>query len=388
MKPTIKFIQAAFALFAFACFALLPQVGAAPDVSPPTDGCYPGFTTAEGCNALTAITSGAGNTGVGWRSLFSLTTGSYNTAVGAGTLVLNTSSSNTAVGTAALLLNTSGTQDTANGTGALVYNDSGSYDTAVGAFALFSNISANSNTAIGSYALFSNVIGDANTAIGAGALQNNSADSNTAIGDGALLSNTTGTQNTAVGVQALLVKTSGNNNIALGNQAGLNLSNGDNNIDIGNQGVDGESNTIRIGDPAIQTGTYIAGVFGAAPGPDALPVGIDTNGQLGTIPSSPSTQAVVTGSRALNTIFQNTGSTPRFVSLTCTMGNGSSEGTMKALTDANNPPTTELAHVASGAVSSVGERDALQLFFIVLPGNYYRVTTVGTVILGIWTEWQ
>ena len=39
-------------------------------VSPAPDGCYPNYTTAEGCNALESLTTGAGNTGlVGVRSL-------------------------------------------------------------------------------------------------------------------------------------------------------------------------------------------------------------------------------------------------------------------------------------------------------------------------------
>src|SRR5438477_390272 len=103
-------------LSVLACIGLLPQMQAAPDVVPAPDGCYPGFTTAEGCNALRHLTSGAGNTGVGWYSLFANTTGSYNTGFGAGTLVLNTAVDNTAVGAAALLLNTSGTGGTAVGT--------------------------------------------------------------------------------------------------------------------------------------------------------------------------------------------------------------------------------------------------------------------------------
>jgi hypothetical protein len=36
-------------LLVLGCFAFLPQLQA---VNPPPDGCYPGFTTAEGCNAL------------------------------------------------------------------------------------------------------------------------------------------------------------------------------------------------------------------------------------------------------------------------------------------------------------------------------------------------
>ena len=62
-----------------ACLALLPGARA---VSPTPDGCYPSFTTAEGCDALSFLTTGAGNTALGWRSLFSDTTGSFNTGIG------------------------------------------------------------------------------------------------------------------------------------------------------------------------------------------------------------------------------------------------------------------------------------------------------------------
>jgi hypothetical protein len=92
------------------CFGFFPKAQA---VVPPPDGCYPGFTTAEGCDALNFLTTGAGNTGLGWRSLFLDTTGSFNTGVGGGALALNNADSNTAVGAAALLLNTSGIGNTA-----------------------------------------------------------------------------------------------------------------------------------------------------------------------------------------------------------------------------------------------------------------------------------
>src|SRR5437773_9524313 len=107
-------------------FLSLAAVGQkAQGLVPAPDGCYPNFTTAEGCDALNFLTAGAGNTGLGWRSLFANCTGNFNTGVGAGALVLNNADSNTAVGTAALLLNTSGTQNTAVGTDAMVFNDSG-----------------------------------------------------------------------------------------------------------------------------------------------------------------------------------------------------------------------------------------------------------------------
>ena len=39
-------------------------------VIPAPDGCYPNFTTAEGCDALNSVTTGSGNTAIGYRSLF------------------------------------------------------------------------------------------------------------------------------------------------------------------------------------------------------------------------------------------------------------------------------------------------------------------------------
>ena len=147
-----------------ACFWLAPQVRA---VSPGPDGCYPGFTTAEGCNALQSLTTGTGNTGIGWYSLFSVGDEGFNTAVGAGTLVLNTADSNTAVGAAALLLNTTGEDNTAVGADALVHNVAGEDNTAVGAETLeFNDGTASNNTAVGAEALQFNTSGNPNTDVG------------------------------------------------------------------------------------------------------------------------------------------------------------------------------------------------------------------------------
>jgi hypothetical protein len=269
---------------------LLPQVQA---VSPTPGGCYPSFTTAEGCDALSLLTTGAGNTGLGWRSLFSDTAGNFNTAVGAGALVLNNSDSNTAVGAAALLLNTTGTENTAIGTAALLYNDAAVNNTATGAFALSSHISGNGNTANGWHALFSDTSGQLNTAIGSaalatnvtgsfnnafgsGALFNNTGNDNTAIGAGALQDNTTGGENTAIGVSALVNNTTGNNNIAIGYFAGTAQTAGSDNIYIGFNlgGTAGESNACYIKSIFGQTNNLGTAVF------------IDANHKLGTLTSS------------------------------------------------------------------------------------------------------
>ena len=97
-------------LSVLAWFGFLPKMQAAlpPEIPGNPDGCYPAFTTAEGCSALALLGSGIGNTAVGWYSLFLVGDANFNTGVGAGALALTTTGadSNTAVGTAALLLNT------------------------------------------------------------------------------------------------------------------------------------------------------------------------------------------------------------------------------------------------------------------------------------------
>ena len=175
------------------------------NVPPLTDGCYPNFTTAGGCNALNFLTTGAGNTALGWRSLFLDTTGSFNTGVGAGALILNNADSNTAVGAVALLLNTSGTQNTAIGTDALVFNDSGSANTATGYFSLMNNTTGGSNTATGWEALIANTTGNNNTAIGNQALQ----------------SSETTSDHVAIGSMAGSGITTANNNIIIGHHSGV-----------------------------------------------------------------------------------------------------------------------------------------------------------------------
>jgi hypothetical protein len=116
-------------LLVLGSLAFLPQMHA---VTPPPDGCYPNFTTPEGCNALQGLTSGAGNTGVGWRALFGTSTGSFTTGIGAGALVLNNSDSNTAVGASAQQNNSNGSNNTAVGRTAL-QNSTGDFNTATGA---------------------------------------------------------------------------------------------------------------------------------------------------------------------------------------------------------------------------------------------------------------
>jgi hypothetical protein len=346
MKPTLKIkatTPSVLILFALGWLALCHAPNAFA-VVPPPDGGYPNFNTAEGTNALFSLTTGAANTAAGWYSLFTDSTGSFNTGVGAGALVLSNGDENTAVGTAALLLNeasgntaigsrallnntTGGTlgniQDinlgpnvavgqqalesntvasantaigyqalhsfatgpvgleqlglcTAVGFQALANADGAFANTAFGYQALTNNTSGSGNTANGQRALFSNTTGVNNTANGAQALYfNTTGGSNTANGINALVDNTSGTDNTAVGRSALQSNTTGNNNIALGAFAGGGVTTANNVIAIGHIGFD-VSDSCFIGN--------IRGVTTAIA--NAIPVVIDSVGQLGTMSSS------------------------------------------------------------------------------------------------------
>lgn len=149
--------------------------------------------------------------------------------------------------------------------------------------------------------------------------------SNTALGFEALIDLTNGSQNIGIGAFALGVVTSGQKNIGIGgsafNNTGVGLVNGTNNIGIGfetginytgaedsnilinNLGVNGESNTIRIGTQGSiqgqQDACYIAGIHGVTPGGGSIQtVVIDSNGQLGS----------TSGGSGVTTIDGDTGS--------------------------------------------------------------------------------
>jgi hypothetical protein len=169
------------------------------------------------------------------------------------------SGGNTAEGQSALLSLTSGGFNTAVGFLSLRSNTAGAFNTAIGAGTLLAN-TADQNTATGAGALFSNTTGASNTADGAFALFSNVGDANTATGFQALSSNTTGFLNTAVGYQAGLGVTTGINVICIG--AGVSGADVNDSCFIGN-----------IRDVTTQNA-------------DAIPVLIDSAGQLGTISSA------------------------------------------------------------------------------------------------------
>ena len=246
-------------LSVLACCAFLPTMQAQlpPEIPGNPDGCYPAFTTAEGCNALHQLLGGLGNTAVGWYANFLAGDASFNTGVGAGTLALTCRTgvgtegdSNTALGTAAMILNLSGSQNVAVGTNALVNNMIASQNNGVGAFALYNNDSSGAGLANG----------------------------NSAFGDAALLDNIDGAVNSAFGDSALISVTTGSANTALGVGAGFDIDVGNNINVIGvvQSGIDG-----TLGQ--VNNSTYISNIRDQdVPLAEAFFVFIDSSGKLGT----------------------------------------------------------------------------------------------------------
>jgi hypothetical protein len=257
-----------FVLFtlAFCCFALWSAPKAF-GVTPAPDGGYPNRTTAEGQNALFNLTTGTDNTALGFDALWNNTTGSFNTATGEQTLYINgVGSRNTAFGYRALYSNTFGSDNTASGYQALFNNltvdpfqGGGSGNTAFGSQALSSNTTGGLNTANGWQALYRNTLGINNTANGSGALK----------------ANTAGANNTAIGYVALFANSTGTSNTALGAGAGVNVTTASNVICIGHSGAN------------VNNSCFIGSIRGiTTQNADAIPVVIDSAGQLGTISSS------------------------------------------------------------------------------------------------------
>ena len=164
----------------------------------------------------------------------------------------------------------------------------GSNNAFVGISAGNFTMSGNNNSSLGAQTLGSATTGSHNVAIGPHALAANTTGStNTAVGSFSLVGSTTGLSNTAVGVEALSQNSTGDQNIAIGALAGTNVISGSLNIYVGSAWSADESNTIRIGRSQTQNRVFIGGIRGiTTASANAIPVMIDSNGQLGTASSS------------------------------------------------------------------------------------------------------
>jgi Chaperone of endosialidase len=296
--------------FLLACLGLTPMAQA---VGPDTEGNIPGANNGEGVGVLVSRTTGVWNTGTGFealnhltagnqntatglRALFSDTNGGFNTATGVYSLFGNTSGFfNSATGAYALAHNTTGGNNTANGYSALYFNTQGEFNTATGFAALYRNTIGNYNTAIGHLALHFNTQGEFNTAIGNAALFHNTlGNDNTANGDSALFFNTEGEVNTATGFLALYHNTTGSDNTAIGSSTLAFNTTGNENTALGigaGNAITTANNVICIGANVagadVSNSCFIGNIRGVTTAiGDAIPVVIDSVGQLGTMSSS------------------------------------------------------------------------------------------------------
>lgn len=102
--------------------------------------------------------------------------------------------------------------------------------------------------------------------------------------------------------------------------------------------------------------------------------------------SAVSIQTDVTSTRALDTVFHNSGTKPLFIAASIFNGLGASGTTayVQALSDANVTPVLVVAQ--AGDFQDVNR---YMLFFIVLPGNYYKIQKFNiNITLLTWIEWS
>jgi hypothetical protein len=241
-----------------------------------------------GAGANNISGQGVYNTFAGYQAGYGNTSGNSNTFYGyqAG-LSNSTGSENTFSGLQAGYNNTTGSGNSFFGIQAGWSNTTGPGNTFVGNSAGFSNTTGFGNTFSGVASGERNTTGSGNTFSGFQAGTSNAGSNNTFSGYDAGYYNTTGIENTFSGYQAGYNNTTGSYNTFSGYLAGINNFTGSYDVYISTQGpLSGtESNTIRLGDPSLQTSVYVAGIYGTTAS-GGIPVYINSNGQLGTLISS------------------------------------------------------------------------------------------------------
>jgi hypothetical protein len=132
------------------------------------------------------------------------------------------------------------------------------YNTAFGDYSLSGITLGNYNTSFGFNCLTYLSKGYRNTSVGGLSLQDiTNGNDNTCIGDNSCFKLINGDENTCIGQGTLGSLLSGNDNIAIGYESGIGITSGDNNMYIGNSGIQGDNNTMRIGNSTDHYTGYI-----------------------------------------------------------------------------------------------------------------------------------
>lgn len=215
------------------------------------------------------LTTGAGNTCLGFESGKSNTTGTNNCFIGRNAGELNQDGDNNiAIGYFALSSNLTGTSNSAIGLYSLK-NNTANYNVAIGHRSMFANTTGEFNVAMGYNALDNNLIGDNNVALGRDACNVVKGSDNIGIGQNAVslsttadfnigigresLENSTGANNVGLGVYSLNGNTTGTNNTAVGYNAFLTGSTYSNSSAFGANTAITASNQVRIGNNAVSS---------------------------------------------------------------------------------------------------------------------------------------
>ncbi len=272
-----------------------------------TSGGVPQCATSPSCSGT--ITAGTGVT----ATTGAITATAGNVVITAGNLTLpstNSGGTNGAIIQNSLLFahNFGTTQNGFFGTSAGNSSNTGSYCTGVGYQALTALSSGQANTCVGRIAGAAITTGSDNTLVGNSAMYVSNASRNTLMGSNigsafgqltgadncglgynGITSLTTGTFNCVMGSAVMASLTTGSYNICIGNTCGSAYNGAESsNILLNNAGVNGESNTMRLGTAGTgnkQVSTcYIAGINGVTVTGTA--VLCSTAGQLGTVASS------------------------------------------------------------------------------------------------------
>lgn len=130
------------------------------------------------------------------------------------------------------------------------------------------------------------------------------------------------------------------------------------------------------------TGLGTNGVFTTGQPAFSDLTGSITPGQVPNSLKPPSTQ--VAPGKVLNTTYQNTNSTPLYVTVSIQLVGGQY---IQVFSDANPSPSAFIGTLFNQNTLIVG----LCITFIVLPNNYYKITTgggTGTPALSVWVEWN
>jgi len=107
-----------------------------------------------------------------------------------------------------------------------------------------------------------------------------------------------------------------------------------------------------------------------------------STGSTGATGGTTLTQSVVTGSRSLGSIYNNTSGFAMIVTVSVTRTSGSSG--FSAVCDSSSSPSTTVAQ--AGANMSDGTM-SMSMTFCVPPSYYYKVINIYNSTLAYWTEW-